>query len=1008
MTSVQERLKTKQRESRDTWSTREQLCLASSVLKSGDQNWITVSRSLKPFAEKEALRPPDWFSHKACANQYTRLLENVDMPKRKKRESGETIGESIVKRLTQERTAELGQILAFQRDEYQQLKSEVNLLKSGSISDDKLQKMWQAIEQEEREQEQKAKAHSVWLAKRQQKQDLTSQSPTPLTPLKKTLDLNDTPEDSNDEEEKKRGSSTLLTNLLKAPSPTKQIQNATSTAQVTSPTIASLLNSSGNVHMVSSAPQNVTAPIHHIVTSVIPSGTPERPSAGAPTLSMLLALPANLPKGSLPTLPAAKNDPETSVRSSGTKSSNQAPTIQLSSTEAEIVNSDNVGEIIEQIDDVIGKDKLPDVIDKDEINEIMEDIEELIKEEITKSPQTENTAVVSRGETFPGVEKNEEVEAKVEKTISLTDSPESEMAIEEIDHSSSNIAEIIGTAIESNKVVEEKEEKEKVEEEEVEDKIEEEVKKKVEGEGGKVGEEEEKMEVEEAGVEEEKVEKEEKEEVGKLEVKEEGEEVKEEEKEEKNKVDEVEDKKEDKEEEDKKEKEEVEEICEKKEEVGMDDKEEGKEEIKEAEKESKELKEEIGEEVKEDDKEVKEEKKELVKEEKECSKEEIVVEEVNKEEKEVEGEKNEEVVKEEISEAEKEEEKVEEKEEKEEKKVEGVEEVKEDEKEVEKEEEKEEDVKIEKKEEEKEEKEKDEKEEGEKIEDLEVEDKDEVKDENEEVKEEEAEESVEEVKEEKEEQVKEQKQDKEEVVENKEEEEEKEKVEKIEEKVETKEAEEVVEVKKEESVTLPENTEVEEESSLIKLSGGRAMKTYSKKQNVAIDRDSEGDNIGEEADYRNWKKAVLLVYQRFTQHKYASLFSKPITEEQAPGYHSVIFRPMDLLTIKKNIENGTIRSTMHFQRDVMLMFQNALMYNKQTNHIHKMAMEMQEDCLQEFQMLVGVTKDVSFRRETRTAGSSNSEFNEINILKRKRSHITPSPHDSESPRLKKRRKSEND
>lgn len=59
-------------------------------------------------------------------------------------------------------------------------------------------------------------------------------------------------------------------------------------------------------------------------------------------------------------------------------------------------------------------------------------------------------------------------------------------------------------------------------------------------------------------------------------------------------------------------------------------------------------------------------------------------------------------------------------------------------------------------------------------------------------------------------------------------------------------------------------------------------------------------------------------------------------------------------------------------------------------------------------MLVGVTKDVSFRRETRTAGSSNSEFNEINILKRKRSHITPSPHDSESPRLKKRRKSEND
>ncbi|XP_074108355.1 bromodomain containing 8 [Cotesia typhae] len=1004
MTSVQERLKTKQRESRDTWSTREQLCLASSVLKSGDQNWISVSRSLKPFAEKEALRPPDWFSHKACANQYTRLLENVDTPKRKKRENGETIGESIVKRLTQERTAELGQILAFQRDEYQQLKAEVNLLKSGSISDDKLQKMWQAIEQEEREQEQKAKAHSVWLAKRQQKQDLISQSPT--TPLKKTLDLNEIQEESvNDEEEKKRGPSTLLTNLLKAPSPTKQIQNTTSTAQVTSPTIASLLNSSASVHMVSSASQNVTAPIHHIVTSVIPSGTPERPSAGAPTLSMLLALPANLPKGSLPTLPATKSDTETSARSATPKSANQAPTIQLSNTE-EIASSDNVGEIIEQIDDVIGKDKLPDVIDKDEINEIMEDIEELIKEEITKSPQTEPTPVVI--ETFPGVEKNEErAEAKVDKPISLTDSPESEMAIEEIDHSTSNIAEIIGTAIDTPKVVGEKEEKEEEEpgeskpEEEPQSEVKEEEEEEEEEEEDKLVEEEskdeEKMEVE---IEAEKIEEKEEKvvEVKELEVKEEIEEVKEEEKDDK-----VEEKKED--EDKKKEKGESEEICEK------EDKDEGKEEIKEAEEGPIELKEEeedkIEEKVVEDDKEKKE-----VEEEKEDSKEEIVVEEVKSEEK-IEEEKSEveEVKEENISEAEKEEEKVEDKEVDKEVEDKEVEEIKEEEKEV--------DVKIEKEEKEKEEKEgkekdekdeKDEKEE-EKIEGSEIEEKveDEVKVENEEVKEEEAEESVEEVKEVKEEKelMQEQKEEKEEVVEDKEEE--KEKVEKIEEKKvdETKETEEV-EVKKEESVTLPENPEVEEESSLIKLSGGRAMKTYSKKQNVAIDRDSEGDNIGEEADYRNWKKAVLLVYQRFTQHKYASLFSKPITEEQAPGYHSVIFRPMDLLTIKKNIENGTIRSTMHFQRDVMLMFQNALMYNKQTNHIHKMAMEMQEDCLQEFQMLVGVTKDVSFRRETRTAGSSNSEFNEINILKRKRSHITPSPLDSESPRLKKRRKSEND
>lgn len=142
----------------------------------------------------------------------------------------------------------------------------------------------------------------------------------------------------------------------------------------------------------------------------------------------------------------------------------------------------------------------------------------------------------------------------------------------------------------------------------------------------------------------------------------------------------------------------------------------------------------------------------------------------------------------------------------------------------------------------------------------------------------------------------------------------------------------------------------EEESSLSKLSSSRTMKTYSKKQHVAVDSEPENETTGEGADYRAWKKAVMLVYNRLATHKYASVFLRPITEDQAPGYHWVIFRPMDLSTIKKNIDNGTIRSTMHFQRDVMLMFQNAIMYNKHDTFIYKMAVSMQEECLQHMQV----------------------------------------------------------
>ena len=48
-------------------------------------------------------------------------------------------------------------------------------------------------------------------------------------------------------------------------------------------------------------------------------------------------------------------------------------------------------------------------------------------------------------------------------------------------------------------------------------------------------------------------------------------------------------------------------------------------------------------------------------------------------------------------------------------------------------------------------------------------------------------------------------------------------------------------------------------------------------------------------------------------------------------YPSCTIRPMDLSLIKKKIETGVIRNDMEFQRDMLLMFQNAIMYNS-SNH----------------------------------------------------------------------------
>lgn len=120
MATVQERLQLN-RTPLDKWSTREQLALASAVLSSGDQNWMSVSRTLKVLCggnSKDNLqsRPGDWFSQKNCAVQYGHLLEDVETPKRKKRTSESSLSssppveaptEAIVRRLTEERMQEI-------------------------------------------------------------------------------------------------------------------------------------------------------------------------------------------------------------------------------------------------------------------------------------------------------------------------------------------------------------------------------------------------------------------------------------------------------------------------------------------------------------------------------------------------------------------------------------------------------------------------------------------------------------------------------------------------------------------------------------------------------------------------------------------------------------------------------------------------------------------------------------------------------------------------------------
>jgi bromodomain-containing protein 8 len=67
-------------------------------------------------------------------------------------------------------------------------------------------------------------------------------------------------------------------------------------------------------------------------------------------------------------------------------------------------------------------------------------------------------------------------------------------------------------------------------------------------------------------------------------------------------------------------------------------------------------------------------------------------------------------------------------------------------------------------------------------------------------------------------------------------------------------------------------------------------------------------------------------------------------------YFIPIFRPLDLATIKKCIETGAIRNTSEFQRDMMQMFTNAIMYNNLDHDVFHMATEMYDDVMRHIEV----------------------------------------------------------
>ncbi|XP_017023794.1 bromodomain-containing protein 8 [Drosophila kikkawai] len=473
-TGIQERLQLS-RTPLDTWTKREQLCLASAVSCSGDQNWITVSRTLKAVCGNGNggsginNRPADWYSQKNCAVQYGNLLEGVEATKRKKRSSESSAGvsspatvetptELLLRRLTEERLAEIKAQMRSDQETYRRIQREIDALQSDAdVTEQELQDMWAEIEKEqetrrieemklenrmrEREQRKKDLAGGNWRNSSSSPAARRSLQPTDTTAVDMDVeDMNSSNTSSVNKQPAAAAPSPLLTSLLKSPTgnaPTG-IPAATaatgSVARATAPTITSLLTSAGNTAsaVVSSQPaitlmsstdaafmsRPISGPPAAIEALATTTPTLERsPSQSAPTLSMLLEKNKTTPaKSEAPA--GSQEQPLVDEATSGT-------TAAVDSDEADpnelLEVFPNIDEIIDDIDI-----DMASVID----DEILKDVEDVVN-----SPSNDKGEVIDFEDKLDALKRDEN---KASPTAS--DKPKSvEVVLGSSDDSNDNI-----------------------------------------------------------------------------------------------------------------------------------------------------------------------------------------------------------------------------------------------------------------------------------------------------------------------------------------------------------------------------------------------------------------------------------------------------------------------------------------------------------------------------------------------------------------------------------------
>lgn len=128
---------------------------------------------------------------------------------------------------------------------------------------------------------------------------------------------------------------------------------------------------------------------------------------------------------------------------------------------------------------------------------------------------------------------------------------------------------------------------------------------------------------------------------------------------------------------------------------------------------------------------------------------------------------------------------------------------------------------------------------------------------------------------------------------------------------------------------------------LLKKRGSRATRnSTARDEGKSPSLPSGNDDFDAAAALKRFQSTIMPVLNNIASHRYASVFSNPVSDKEAPNYSSVVKCPMDIKKIRAQIKSGELANLQAFQRAVVLMLSNAVMYNPEEGEVTKMATEL--------------------------------------------------------------------